>query len=96
MLERAGTDGCLVGGESGSGSYPVFNFNQGPPGYGCQKMTAPPVATAATVFAPHEQDHTILNPGDMWCARSGWCFSALSIAAVPPFVFAALQAMVFV
>ena len=24
-----GTDGCLVGGESGSGSYPVFNFNQG-------------------------------------------------------------------
>eukprot|EP01052_Picozoa_sp_SAG31_P047699 SAG31_NODE_9664_length_1244_cov_1.555459_1_plen_355_part_01 len=24
-----GTDGCLVGGESGSGSYPVFNFNNG-------------------------------------------------------------------
>ena len=24
-----GTDGCLVGGETGSGSYPVFNFNEG-------------------------------------------------------------------
>ena len=61
-----GTDGCLVGGESGSGSYPVYNFNQGPTGYGCQRMDSPPVATAATIFAPHEQDHTILNPGDMW------------------------------
>ena len=61
-----GTDGCLVGGESGSGSYPVYNFNQGPTGYACQRTATPPVATAATIFAPHEQDHTILNPGDMW------------------------------
>jgi len=61
-----GTDGCMVGGESGSGSYPVYNFNQGPTAEACQPMDAPPVATAATIFVPHEQDHTILNPGDMW------------------------------
>jgi alpha-L-fucosidase len=60
-----GPDGCLVGGESGSGSYPVFNFNEGPTRYGCQGSN-PPALTAATIFAPHEQDHTILNPGDMW------------------------------
>jgi len=61
-----GADGCLVGGETGSGSYPVFNFNQGPPGYACQRMDAPPAASPGLVFAPHEQDHSILNPGDMW------------------------------
>jgi hypothetical protein len=141
-----GTDGCLVGGESGSGSYPVFNFNNGtlsntqqkhtllthtsttvsspsrafllisllcglrhvagPTGYvrkrlfllcgafvsfvpslswqnrcvssyegksenrrvfqACQKTTSAPKATPSLIFAPHEQDHTILNPGDMW------------------------------
>lgn len=61
-----GTDGCLVGGETGSGSYPVFNFNQGPTGYACQRMDTPPNATQGLIFAPHEQDHSILNPGDMW------------------------------
>jgi alpha-L-fucosidase len=62
-----GPDGCLVGGETGSGSYPVFNFNKGsPPGYGCQGMQAPPADTPDLIFAPHEADHTILNPGDMW------------------------------
>ena len=31
-----GPDGCLVGGETGSGSYPCVLFNDGPTGYGCQ------------------------------------------------------------
>jgi hypothetical protein len=38
----------------------------GPTGYACQRMTSPPNATPSLIFAPHEQDHTILNPGDMW------------------------------
>ena len=61
-----GPDGCLVGGETGSGSYPCFLFNDGPTGYACQGMVSPPPATPSLIFAPHEQDHTILNPGDMW------------------------------
>jgi alpha-L-fucosidase len=62
-----GPDGCLVGGETGNGAYPIFNFNEGsPPAYGCQDMTNPPADTPSLIFAPHEQDHTILNPGDMW------------------------------
>jgi hypothetical protein len=64
-----GTDGCLIGREGGVSSYPVFNFNQGPTKYppiSCKNMATPPVATAATVFAPHESDHSILNPGNMW------------------------------
>ena len=61
-----GPDGCLVGGETGSGSYPVFNYNEGPTGYACQAMATPPPPSPALIFAPHEQDHTILNPGDMW------------------------------
>jgi hypothetical protein len=61
-----GPDGCLVGGETGSGAYPTFNFNVGPTAYGCQEMDAPPADTPALIFAPHEQDHTITNPGDMW------------------------------
>jgi hypothetical protein len=27
-----GTDGCLVGGETGSGAYPIYNYNEGPTG----------------------------------------------------------------
>ena len=61
-----GPDGCLVGGETGDGSYPVFLFNEGPTHYACQGMAAPPPLTPSLIFAPHEQDHTILNPGDMW------------------------------
>lgn len=64
-----GPDGCEVGAEGGVAPYPVFNFNQGPTKYppiACQSMITPPVATAGTVFAPHEVDHTVLNPGDMW------------------------------
>ena len=61
-----GPDGCLVGGETGSGAYPNFNFNVGPTAYACQRMDAPPADTPALIFAPHEQDHTIENPGDMW------------------------------
>ncbi len=61
-----GPDGCLVGGETGSGSYPCFLFNEGPTGYACQGMDSPPPVTPTLIFAPHEQDHTILNPGDMW------------------------------
>ena len=61
-----GPDGCLVGGETGSGSYPCFLFNDGPTHYACQEMDAPPPVTPSLIFAPHEQDHTILNPGDMW------------------------------
>lgn len=60
-----GTDGCLVGGETGSGAYPIYNFNEGPTGYACQRMESPPNATPSLIFAPHEQDHSILNPGDM-------------------------------
>ena len=60
-----GADGCLVGGETGSGSYPVFNYNEGPTGYACQGMNTPPPPSPTLIFAPHEQDHTILNPGDM-------------------------------
>ncbi len=67
-----GPDGCLVGGETGSGSYPVFNFNDGPTGYGCQGMATPPVASPTLIFAPHEQDHSILNPGDMWWWVEGY------------------------
>ena len=29
-------------------------------------MASPPPASSSLIFAPHEQDHTILNPGDMW------------------------------
>jgi len=29
-------------------------------------MDAPPNASEGLIFAPHEQDHSILNPGDMW------------------------------
>lgn len=29
-------------------------------------MDAPPPASPTLIFAPHEQDHSILNPGDMW------------------------------
>ena len=29
-------------------------------------MATPPASSATLLFAPHEQDHTILNPGDMW------------------------------
>ena len=61
-----GTDGCLVGGETGSGSYPVYLFNDGPTGYACQRMDTPPAPSPSLIFAPHEQDHSILNPGDMW------------------------------
>lgn len=61
-----GPDGCLVGGETGSGSYPCFLFNEGPTGYACQGMDTPPAVTPTLIFSPHEQDHTILNPGDMW------------------------------
>lgn len=61
-----GPDGCLVGGETGDGSYPVFLFNEGPTGYACQAMKVPPPLTSTLIFSPHEQDHTILNPGDMW------------------------------
>jgi len=61
-----GPDGCLVGGESGDGSYPCFLFNEGPTGYACQEMKTPPNYTSTLIFAPHEQDHTIENPGDMW------------------------------
>jgi hypothetical protein len=61
-----GPDGCLVGGETGSGAYPTFNFNVGPTKYGCQRMDAPPADTPELIFAPHEQDHSIENPGDMW------------------------------
>jgi hypothetical protein len=61
-----GPDGCLVGGETGSGSYPCFAFNEGPTGYACQRMDAPPLASPTLQFSPHEQDHSILNPGDMW------------------------------
>lgn len=61
-----GPDGCLVGGESGDGSYPCFLFNEGPTGYACQEMKTPPNVSSTLIFAPHEQDHTIENPGDMW------------------------------
>jgi alpha-L-fucosidase len=61
-----GPDGCLVGGEGGGGWYPVFNFNQGETFYECQEMATPPVPGNTTIFAPHEQDHSIQNPGDMW------------------------------
>ena len=61
-----GPDGCLVGGETGSGAYPIFNFNNGPTAYACQQMSAPPQDTPSLLFSPHEQDHSILNPGDMW------------------------------
>ena len=61
-----GPDGCLVGGETGSGSYPVYNYNLGPTAYACQAMPTPPTPSPDLIFAPHEQDHTILNPGDMW------------------------------
>ena len=66
MLLLPGPDGCLVGGETGSGAYPNFLFNEGPTGYACQRMDAPPPVTPTLIFSPHEQDHTILNPGDMW------------------------------
>jgi alpha-L-fucosidase len=66
-----GSDGCLVGGETGSGSYPCFLFNEGPTGYACQEMNTPPAVTPTLIFSPHEQDHTILNPGDMWWWVSG-------------------------
>lgn len=66
-----GPDGCLVGGETGSGSYPVYNFNEGPTEYACQSMQTPPAESPNLIFAPHEQDHTILNPGDMWWYDAG-------------------------
>ena len=66
-----GPDGCLVGAEGGGGAYPVFNFNQGPAAEPCQGRggdgsATPPFGSPVMRFAPHEQDHTILNPGDMW------------------------------
>jgi alpha-L-fucosidase len=68
-----GPDGCLVGRELGFGTYPVFNFNQGGERITCLEMAGPPVATngSNTRFAPHESDHTILNPGDMWWWMGG-------------------------
>jgi len=63
-----GPDGCLVGGEGGGGAYPIWNFNSGPTQYGCQGNTAGvnPTPSPSLIYAPHEQDHSILNPGDMW------------------------------
>lgn len=66
-----GPDGCLVGGETGSGSYPVYNFNNGPTEYACQDMSTPPADSPTLIFAPHEQDHTIENPGDQWWWQKG-------------------------
>ena len=73
-----GPDGCLVGGETGSGAYPTFNFNLGPTAYGCQGMASPPADAPGLIFAPHEQDHSILNPGDMWwwVAGHSWLSAA--------------------
>lgn len=61
-----GPDGCLVGGEGGGGAYPTWNFNEGPTHYGCPGLKAGPTTTDGLIYAPHEQDHSILNPGDMW------------------------------
>ena len=65
---------CLRNSDDGiKGTYPVFNFNQGGERITCLEMAGPPVATdgSNTRFAPHESDHTILNPGDMWWWMEG-------------------------
>lgn len=69
-----GPDGCLWPTENGLAGYPVFNFNQGPTCHWCQPATAPPTPTAATLFAPHEQDYSILNPGDRWWWQQGHAY----------------------
>jgi hypothetical protein len=75
-----GPDGCLVGGEKGTGAYPTWNFNEGPTHYGCPGLPTGPTVTQKhpLVYAPHEQDHSILNPGDMWwwVKRHPWLSAA--------------------
>ena len=65
-----GPGGCLNPGEAGSGVYPTWNYQRGPPVYwGCQN-TAPNINQTGYYSVVHESVISVLNPGDnfFWAA----------------------------
>ena len=66
-----GPDGCLVAAETGNGLYPNWYYNAGPTGYACNPT--PPEHPRA-IYAPHESDHSIQNPGDAWFWHKGHAY----------------------
>ena len=90
-----GPDGCLddTATENGEASYPGWNYRapQGNPAN--QVVCAPQEPTyGGAVYAAHEVDQTILNPGDHWF----WDASHPYCAALPGYHFAILSDMVII